>query len=242
MSPFADRVIKKDAKDYNLIKLEVASSSPAENKSEAVKVKVTTVKSAKEITGSESFKKPAVGGVWYTFKADKNAKYDFTLTNGKDAEGEKEEYNGKLYMYKNINEDTKDPLTSQYMKSGDTILIKVDTANVPVAKDADLKLVVTSKDVDQLVEVKVSKDGIDKQGTFKVTKDETYNVILIDKDGKGSDNIKDIDITYTKKDEKEFSDKINNMSYSKFVPDVEKETIVTVKFNFSEPMKTDNVF
>ena len=94
----------------------------------------------------------------------------------------------------------------------------------------------------QLVEVKVSKDGIDKQGTFKVTKDETYNVILIDKDGKGSDNIKDIDITYTKKDEKKFSDKINNMSYSKFVPDVEKETIVTVKFNFSEPMKTDNVF
>lgn len=238
VSPFEDCVIKKDEKAYNLIKLEVASSSPAENKSEAVKVKVTTVKSAKEITGSESFKKPAVGGVWYTFKADKNAKYDFTLTNGKDAEGEKEEYNGKLYMYKNINEDTKEPLTSQYMKSGDTILIKVDTANVSVAKDADLKLVVTPKEVDQFDEIifKIGS-GLDKNVSFNIKKDEKYTIYAYNKGTTGA-SVKAATVEYKDKDGKPQSETFE--SGYRFDPEVlglEADTKITIRYVLTEEAK-----
>ncbi len=239
VSPFADHVIKKDAKDYNLIKLELASSSPAENKSEAVKVKVTTVKPAKEITGSESFQKPAVGGVWYTFKADKNAKYDFTLTNGKDSEEEKEEYRDKLYTYKNINEDTNvDSLTSQYMKSGDTILIKVDTANVSVAKDADLKLVVTPKEVDQFDEIifKIGS-GLDKNVSFNIKKDEKYTIYAYNKGTTGA-SVKAATVEYKDKDGKPQSETFE--SGYRFDPEVlglEADTKITIRYVLTEEAK-----
>lgn len=239
VSPFADHVIKKDAKDYNLIKLELAPSSPAENKSEAVKVKVTTVKPAKEITGSESFQKPAVGGVWYTFKADKNAKYDFTLTNGKDSEEEKEEYRDKLYTYKNINEDTNvDSLTSQYMKTGDTILIKVDTANVSVAKDADLKLVVTPKEVDQFDEIifKIGS-GLDKNVSFNIKKDEKYTIYAYNKGTTGA-SVKAATVEYKDKDGKLQSETFE--SGYRFDPEVlglEADTKITIRYVLTEEAK-----
>ena len=233
-----DEVLAKDAATYgekNLIKLAVPGTS--ENKSEKVSLKVTTVKPEKEITKSESIKKSAVdvNAVWYTFKASKNAKYDFMLTNGKDKE-EKVPYADKLEKFKDIrDEKAEKSLASEYMKAGDTILIRVDLKDF--AKDTELLLEVTENEVEDFKEVSFTEtSGLDKSEKFTAKKDETYTVTIVDKK-----NVKNATVTktVTYKDKDGVKQPIEGKNTYRIDPAFTADTDVTVEFTLDKPSDAD---
>ena len=195
------------------------------------------MKPEKEITKSESIKKSAVdvNAVWYTFKASKNAKYDFMLTNGKDKE-EKVPYADKLEKFKDIrDEKAEKSLASEYMKAGDTILIRVDLKDF--AKDTELLLEVTENEVEDFKEVSFTeKSGLDKSEKFTAKKDETYTVTIVDKK-----NVKNATVTktVTYKDKDGVKQPIEGKNTYRIDPAFTADTDVTVEFTLDKPSDAD---
>ena len=178
---FEEEVLDKDDTRYKTMVLYVTDNEKGDNKSETTKVKVTTVKPT-EITGSQTY--TATGAkmtYWYEFKANNNAKYEFELNNGK-ADAEKAPIAGTISKYEELRKETHTTLTSELMKAGDKILVKVEIpASVP--KDTGVKLDIKETKVDDFKEVVFTEASGDtkESGYFVAKKDESYTVTIINK-------------------------------------------------------------
>lgn len=178
---FEEEVLDKDDTRYKTMVLYVTDNEKGDNKSETTKVKVTTVKPT-EITGSQTY--TATGAkmtYWYEFKANNNAKYEFELNNGK-ADAEKAPIAGTISKYEELRKETHTTLTSELMKAGDKILVKVEIP-ATVEKDTSVKLDIKETKVDDFKEVVFTEtSGNEKEsGYFVAKKDESYTVTIINK-------------------------------------------------------------
>ena len=242
-----DEVLINGASKYgrnSLIKITV----PASSEDKSVKLKVTTV-TAKEITDSESFKKPAkdVTAVWYQFKAKEDAKYSFALTNGKTKDEEKVTYEtGNLTKYREISSYNSENFDIAYgegapceiMKKDDTILIRVQIPS-DLEKDADLKLEVTKTAGVAFIETDFNKE-FSRKVEFAVEKGETYKVTVASKNNDWPDSIT---MTYTdeKGDDKEI--KLNVGSTETLdATNFKDKTNIAIEIKFNNKASEDAVF
>ena len=227
----ADRIVKKNSADYGLIKFTVSNTSPEDHKSETVKAKVTTVKPSKEITTTESFKKPAVGAVWYTFKAPENARYKFELTNAKSGDEEKP-VNGDIWKYDDMNDDDHESLSEVLMKAGETFIIKVDAE---AEKDADVALKVTKTAVEDFKEANFHKattgDTVTKN--FAVKKGEEYTITVVPK---GTASFNAVTATYSYKIKDTETEPVED---ALFIKDGKNATYTINAVNFEEDTTVD---
>ncbi len=237
---FTEAVLDKGSEAHKNIILTVKSNDEGNNKKETAKVKVTTVK-PEGITGSPAAFK-ATGEdqtFWYEFKASKNARYDFEVTNGKDAEGEKVTHTScTIEEFKNIRDDdsTAKALSSKLMKKDDTVLIKVTVKGL--AKDTDVKFNIKETEVAVFEEVVFkSTSGLTITRDFTAKKDELYTVTV---EPKSTTNYKSVKAVYTDKDKKEQELAVNTRDVE--LANIEGDTKVSVTIEVASAVEKDTVF
>ncbi len=232
---FTEAVLNKADKQYKQIILKVKNNDNKDNKKETAKVKVTTVKPT-EITASPATFK-ATGEkqtFWYKFKASKNARYDFAVTNGKENE-EKVVYNNcTIEAFKDICDESGSSLSTKLMKKDDTVLIKV---TVNAAKDADVKFDIKETEVAVFEEVVLkSTSGLSATKSFTAKKDELYTINVVKK---GTGAYSNAEASYIDKNKKEASLDINTNDVEL---NIEADTKVDVTIKVDKVVENDTVF
>ena len=237
---FTEAVLNKADKQYKQIILKVKDNDNKDNKKETAKVKVTTVKPT-EITASPAAFKAAgsTETFWYKFKASKNARYDFEVTNGKDAEGEKVTHTScTIEEFKNIRDEAPidKEFSSKLMKKDDIVLIKVTVKGL--AKDTDVKFNIKETEVSVFEEVvfkSISGPTITRDFTAK--KDELYTVTV---EPKSTANYKSVKAVYTDKDKKKQELAVNTRDVE--LVNIEGDTKVSVTIEVASAVEKDTVF
>ena len=233
---FDEAVLNKGEEAYKNIVLSVKDNENQDNKKETAKVKVTTVKPT-EITASPAAFK-ATGEkqtFWYKFKASKNARYDFAVTNGKENEEKVVYDNCTIEAFKDIRDESGSSLSTELMKKDDTILVKVVVKNV--AKDADVKFDIKETEVAVFEEVVFkSTSGLSATRSFTAKKDELYTINVVKK---GTGAYSNAEASYIDKDKEEASLSINVKDVEL---NIEADTKVDVTIKVNEVVKNDTVF
>ena len=232
---FDEAVLDKGNDTYENIVLSVKDNENKDNKKETAKVKVTTVKPT-EITASPATFK-ATGEkqtFWYKFKASKNARYDFAVTNGKEND-EKVVLSGcEVQEYNDIRSLTGSSLSTKLMKKDDTVLIKV---TVNAAKDADVKFDIKETEVAVFEEVVFkSTSGLSATRSFTAKKDELYTINVVKK---GTGAYSNAEASYINKDKEEASLSIN---VNDVELNIEADTKVDVTIKVDKVVENDTVF
>ncbi len=232
---FDEAVLDKGDDTYENIVLSVKDNENKDNKKETAKVKVTTVKPT-EITASPATFK-ATGEkqtFWYKFKASKNARYDFAVTNGKEND-EKVVLSGcEVQEYNDIRSLTGSSLSTKLMKKDDTVLIKV---TVNAAKDADVKFDIKETEVAVFEEVVLkSTSGLSATRSFTAKKDELYTINVVKK---GTGAYSNAEASYINKDEEKASLGINTNDVEL---NIEADTKVDVTIKVDKVVENDTVF
>ena len=236
---FDEAVLDKGKETYKNIVLSVKDNENKDNKKETAKVKVTTVKPT-EITASPAAFK-ATGEkqtFWYKFKASKNARYDFEVTNGKDAEGEKVTHTScTIEEFKNIRDEAPidKEFSSKLMKKDDIVLIKVTVKGL--AKDTDVKFNIKETEVAVFEEVVLkSTSGLSATRSFTAKKDELYTINVVKK---GTGAYSNAEASYIDKNKKEASLDINTNDVEL---NIEADTKVDVTIKVDKVVENDTVF
>ena len=236
---FDEAVLDKGKETYKNIVLSVKDNENKDNKKETAKVKVTTVKPT-EITASPAAFKATdeKQTFWYKFKASKNARYDFEVTNGKDAEGEKVTHTScTIEEFKNIRDEAPidKEFSSKLMKKDDIVLIKVTVKGL--AKDTDVKFNIKETEVAVFEEVVLkSTSGLSATRSFTAKKDELYTINVVKK---GTGAYSNAEASYIDKDKEEASLSINVKDVEL---NIEADTKVDVTIKVNEVVKNDTVF
>lgn len=231
---FDEAVLAKGEDAYKNIVLRVKDNENRDNKKETAKVKVTTVKPT-EITASPAAFK-ATGEkqtFWYKFKASKNARYDFAVTNGKE---NKEKYdNCTIEAFKDIRDESGSSLSTELMKKDDTILVRVVVKDV--AKDADVKFDIKETEVAVFEEVVFkSTSGPSATRSFTAKKDELYTINVVKK---GTGAYSNAEASYIDKNKEKASLDINTNDVEL---NIEADTKVDVTIKVNEVVENDTVF
>lgn len=233
---FGEAVLKKGAETYKNIVLSVKDNENRDNKKETAKVKVTTVKPT-EITASPAAFK-ATGEeqtFWYKFKASKNARYDFAVTNGKENEEKVVYDNCTIEAFKDIRDESGSSLSTELMKKDDTILVKVVVKNV--AKDADVKFDIKETEVAVFEEVVLkSTSGLSATRSFTAKKDELYTINVVKK---GTGAYSNAEASYIDKNKEKASLGINTNDVAL---NIEADTKVDVTIKVDKVVENDTVF
>ncbi len=236
---FDEAVLAKGEDAYKNIVLRVKDNENRDNKKETAKVKVTTVKPT-EITASPATFK-ATGEkqtFWYKFKASKNARYDFEVTNGKDAEGEKVTHTScTIEEFKNIRDEAPidKEFSSKLMKKDDIVLIKVTVKGL--AKDTDVKFNIKETEVAVFEEVVFkSTSGPSATRSFTAKKDELYTINVVKK---GTGAYSNAEASYIDKNKEEAFPSINVKDVEL---NIEADTKVDVKIKVDKVVENDTVF
>lgn len=233
---FGEAVLKKGAETYKNIVLSVKDNENRDNKKETAKVKVTTVKPT-EITASPAAFK-ATGEkqtFWYKFKASKNARYDFAVTNGKENKEKVVYDNCTIEAFKDIRDESGSSLSTELMKKDDTILVRVVVKDV--AKDADVKFDIKETEVAVFEEVVLkSTSGPSATRSFTAKKDELYTINVVKK---GTGAYSNAEASYIDKNKEKASLDINTNDVEL---NIEADTKVDVTIKVNEVVENDTVF
>ena len=177
--------------DKKIIELTAGNYDATTNKDkQTAKITVETVKPSKEITATEAISSPKAGkSVWYTFKAPDDGKYIFEVQSK--GEGDEAKWSplagSTIEQFKDMNSDSgKKPVGTEYMKKGDTILIKVKLGN-PIGEKDSVQLAVTptKADAGYFKTVSFEENAVtdhESTQTFTLKKGESYNVVYVLKD------------------------------------------------------------
>ncbi len=233
---FDEAVLAKGEDAYKNIVLRVKDNENRDNKKETAKVKVTTVKPT-EITASPAAFK-ATGEkqtFWYKFKASKNARYDFAVTNGKENKEKVVYDNCTIEAFKDIRDESGSSLSTELMKKDDTILVRVVVKDV--AKDADVKFDIKETEVAVFEEVVLkSTSGPSATRSFTAKKDELYTINVVKK---GTGAYSNAEASYIDKNKEKASLDINTNDVEL---NIEADTKVDVTIKVNEVVENDTVF